>query len=94
MDFVAVGVPVVTGPAQGWNFWPLVAVPLAMLIAFRWLHLPPRIWLVVVMVLAGLASADAVSAWGVAPVSIVVVSLALGASLALRSLHRDDPPTV
>lgn len=94
MDVVAVGVPVLTGPAEGWNFWPVVGIPLAMFIAFRWFKLPPRIWVILAAILTGLVAADAVSAWGILPVVIGASCLVGIGSMALGRLHRTHPPTV
>ncbi|MDH4112623.1 MAG: hypothetical protein OEV60_08090 [Actinomycetota bacterium] len=93
MDPLGVGVPVLTGPAEGWNFWPFLGIPIALLIAFRFLHLPRRVWVVVVVVLVGLASADAISAWGVVPAVGVAACLVAVVALIAR-LRRSDPPIV
>jgi hypothetical protein len=89
MDVLGVGVPVLTGPAEGWNFWPVVGIPLALVVALRWLKLPRTGWVLVGAILAGLLVADAVAWWGVVPAATVaVVGVAL-AAVGLRSLrHR------
>ena len=94
MDLTAVGVPVVTGLAEGWNFWPLIGVPIALLFAFRWLKLPRTIWFAVAAVLIGLLTADAVTAWGVVPVVGVGACVATTSAFALGRLRRRHPPTV
>ena len=94
MDLTAVGVPVVTGPAQGWNFWPLIGIPLALFVAFRWLRLPRRTWVALTAVLAGLLIADAVAAWGVLPVAGGATLVVAGWAIAVGRLRRRHPPTV
>ena len=94
MDLSAVGVPVVTGPAQGWNFWPLLGIPLALFVAFRWLRLPRRAWVVLAAVLAGLLLADAVAAWGVLPVVGGTTLVVAGSTIVVGRLRRRHPPTV
>lgn len=94
MDLSAVGVPVVTGPAEGWNFWPLIGVPVALLFAFRWLKLPRSIWFAIAAVLIGLLTADAIAAWGVVPVVGVGACVAAASSIGLGRLRRRHPPTV
>jgi hypothetical protein len=94
MDLAAVGVPVVTGPAEGWNFWPLIGIPAAMLFAFRWLKLPRTIWVATAAVLVGLLTADAIAAWGVLPVVGVCAGMAAGSSIAVGRSRRRHPPTV
>ena len=95
MDPLAVGVPVLTGPAQGWNFWPFIGIPVALLIAFYWLRSAPegvgRVsrdprWVC--------SSADAVSAWGVLPVAGGTAVIVAASALALGRLRRRHPPTV
>jgi hypothetical protein len=93
MDLTAVGVPV-TDAAEGWNFWPLVGIPVALFLAFRWLHLPRTIWVGVAAIVVGLLSADAVAAWGVVPVAGVGACLTAAASFALGRLRGGHPPTV
>ncbi|MGZ5345937.1 MAG: hypothetical protein ACXWF5_14755 [Actinomycetota bacterium] len=84
MDVLGVGVPVVTGPAQGWNFWPILGIPLALLVALRWLRLRASAWVVIGSILVGLLAADAVAWWGVVPaaalaaVAIVIAAIAIG----------------
>jgi hypothetical protein len=90
---IAVGVPVLTGPAQGWNFWPFIGIPIALLVAFRWLGLPRKIWVAVIVVLAGLASADAISAWGVLPALGVAACLVAATAIVVR-VRRTGPPAV
>jgi uncharacterized membrane protein len=94
MDLTAVGVPVVTGPAQGWNFWPLIGIPLALLVAFRWLRLPRRAGVALTAILVGLLIADAVAAWGVLPVAAGTAALVTGSAIAVGRLRRRHPPTV
>ncbi len=94
MNLWAVGVPVITGPAEGWNFWPLIGIPVALLIAFRWLMLPRTIWVAMAAVLVGLLTADAVAAWGVVFVVGMSACLAIGSSIVLRRLRPGHPPTV
>jgi hypothetical protein len=94
MDLTAVGVPVVTGPAQGWNFWPLVGIPLALFVAFHWLRLPRRAGVALTAVLGGLLVADAVAAWGVLPVAGGTTLVVAGSAIALGRLRRRHPPTV
>ena len=94
MELTAVGVPVVTGPAQGWNFWPLIGVPLALFVAFRWLRLPRRAGVALTAVLGGLLVADAVAAWGVLPVAGGATLVVAGSAIALGRLRRRHPPTV
>ena len=77
MDVLSVGVPVVTGPAEGWNFWPILGIPLALLVSLRWLRLRASVWVVVGSILVGLLMADAVTWWGVVP----AIALAAGAIL-------------
>jgi hypothetical protein len=91
---LAVGVPVLTGPAQGWNFWPVLAIPIALLVAYRWLDLPRSGWVVVGAILAGLLAADAVSSWGVVPAVVLASLFAAAATLALRRSRRGRPPAV
>jgi len=84
MDVLGVGVPVVTGPAQGWNFWPIIGIPLTLLVALRWLRLRPSAWVVAGSILVGLLVADAVAWWGVVPTAalataaIVIATVGLG----------------
>jgi hypothetical protein len=94
MDALGVGVPVLTGPPAGWNFWPLLGIPLAWFVAFRWLRLPLRLGIAIAVTLLGLLTADAVSGWGVIPAG-VAVALIIGAT-AVGSLRarRDRPPDV
>lgn len=94
MILLAVGVPVLTGPAQGWNFWPFLGIPIALLIAFRWFGLPRRIWVVLAAIVVGLASADAVSAWGILPVVVGTACLVGVGTMALGRLRRRHPPIV
>lgn len=94
MDPLAVGVPVLTGPAQGWNFWPFIGIPVALLIAFYWLHLPRRVWVALLAILGGLLVADAVAAWGVLPVAGGTTVIVAGSAIALGRLRRRHPPTV
>ena len=94
MDLTAVGVPVVTGPAQGWNFWPLIGIPLALFVAFRWLRLPRKAWVAVAAVLGGLLVADAVAAWGVLPVAGGTTLVVAGSAFVVGRLRRRHPPTV
>ena len=94
MDLSAVGVPVVTGPAEGWNFWPLIGIPVALLLSFRWLKLPRSIWVAMAAVLVGLLTADAVAAWGVVYVVGLCACLAIGSSIVLRRLRPGHPPSV
>ncbi len=94
MDLSAVGVPVVTGPAGGWNFWPLIGIPFALFFTFHWLKLPCTIWVAIAAVLIGLLTADAIGAWGVVPVAAVCACAATGSSIALGRLRRGHPPTV
>lgn len=94
MDPFAVGVPVLTGPAQGWNFWPFIGIPLALFVAFSWLQLPRRAWVASLAILAGLLSADAVAAWGVLPVIGGATLVVAGSAIALSRLRRRHPPTV
>jgi hypothetical protein len=94
MDLTAVGVPVVTGPAQGWNFWPLIGIPLALFVAFRWLRLPRRTGVAVTAVLGGLLIADAIAAWGVLPVAGGTTLVVAGSATAVGRLRRRHPPTV
>jgi len=91
---LAVGVPVLTGPAQGWNFWPVLGIPIALLIAFRWLALPRTAWVVVGATLVGLLAADAVSSWGVVPAAVVASLFVAAATLTLRRSRRGRPPAV
>jgi hypothetical protein len=93
MDLCAVGVPV-RDVAEGWNFWPVVGIPAALLVAFRWLRLPRTIWVAAAAIVVGLLSADAVRAWGVVPVAGVSACLAAAASFALGRLRGGHPPTV
>ena len=94
MDLTAVGVPVVTGPAQGWNFWPLIGIPLALFVAFRWLRLPRRAGVALTAVLGGLLIADAVAAWGVLPVAAGTTLVVAGSAIAVGRLRRRHPPAV
>ena len=94
MDITAVGVPVLTGPAQGWNFWPLIGIPVTLFVAFRWLRLPRGTWVTLSAVLAGLLIADAVAAWGVLPVAGGTTLMAAGSAIAVGRLRRRHPPTV
>jgi len=94
MRIVSVGVPVVMGPPGGWNFWPLLSVPLALLIAFRWLAFPLRFWIALVAALVGLACADAIAAWGVLPVAAGMACLVVYGKVALGRRPRDPPPPV
>ena len=88
VDIVAVGVPVLIGPAQGWNFWPLVGIPVALVVAFRWLRLPRRLWVLIGTVVTGLLAADAVSTWGVMPV-VAATAASVGAiAVILRRLRH------
>lgn len=93
MDLTAVGVPVVTGPAEGWNFWPLIGIPLALLFAFRWLKLRPTIWIAIAAILVGLLTADFIRTWGVLPVGAMGACLAAGSSIVLGRLRRGHPPS-
>jgi hypothetical protein len=94
MSALAVGVPVLTGPAQGWNFWPLVGVPIVMVIAFGWWRLGATALAVTATLLIGLISADAIRAWGVLPVVLGVACLAAVGSTVRRRGCGSDPPTV
>ena len=94
MDVLAVGVPVVTGPSAGWNFWPLIGIPLVLLVAFRWLELPQRAGVAMAAILAGLLAADAISRWGVIPVLAAALSLAGILAIVLRRIRENRPPTV
>ena len=94
MDLSAVGVPVMTGPGQGWNFWPIVGIPIALLVAYRWLRLPRTVVVAIGAILAGLLTADAISAWGVLPVLGAGACLTIGAAVAVRRARRGHPPTV
>ncbi len=94
MDISAVGVPVLTGPPQGWNFWPFISIPVAYLVAFRWCRLPRTVWTLIAAVLIGLLIADAISAWGVVPVASVTTVVGAGLAIALGRLRRRHPPTV
>jgi hypothetical protein len=93
MDLTAVGVPV-TDVAEGWNFWPLIGVPVALLVAFRWLRLPRSASVAIGAVLAGVLTADAIGAWGVVPVAAALAIATIGASIVLGRLRREHPPTV
>ncbi|HEY6566850.1 MAG TPA: hypothetical protein VI341_04950 [Actinomycetota bacterium] len=94
MIILAVGVPVLTGPADGWNFWPLVGIPLAMVIAVRWWHLEVTAQVMITAILVGLVSADAIAAWGVLPVVLGVTCLTVIGSIPARQGRRNEPPTV
>jgi hypothetical protein len=94
MRIVSVGVPVVTDPAGGWNFWPLLTVPFTLHIAIRWLRFPLRLWVAVASLLVGLAGADAIGAWGVLPVATGAASVVAIWSMVLGQRHRDHPPPV
>jgi hypothetical protein len=94
MRMLSVGVPVLTGPAGGWNFWPLLGIPLALLLAFRWLRVRRYAWIAVIAVLAGLAWADAISAWGVLPVTAGSACIAAVATVLRRGRRPSRPPTV
>ena len=94
MRIVSVGVPVVTDLAGGWSFWPLLTVPLALLVAIRWLRFPLRLWVAVASLLVGLACADAIGAWGVLPVAAGTVSVVAIWSMVLGQRRRDHPPPV
>jgi hypothetical protein len=94
MITLAVGVPVLTGPAEGWNFWPLVGIPLAMVVAFRWWHLDVTVPVVIAAILVGLLSADAIAAWGVLPVVLGCSCLTVIGSILLGQVRRREPPTV
>ncbi len=91
---MAVGVPVLTGPAQGWNFWPLIGIPVSFFVAFGWLRLPRRAWVAVAAILAGLLIADAVAAWGVVPVAGGITLVVAGWAVTVGRLRRRHPPTV
>ncbi len=84
MDVLSVGVPVVTGPAQGWNFWPILGIPLALLVSLRWLRLRASVWVVVGSILVGLLLADAVAWWGVVPAIALAAVAILVAAIARR----------
>ncbi|HWC70512.1 MAG TPA: hypothetical protein VG993_05040 [Actinomycetota bacterium] len=88
MELLAVGVPVVTGPAQGWNFWPIIGIPLALLVTLRWLRLPRTASVVVAAILAGLLTADAVAWWGVVPAAAVVAVATVLVAVGLRAARR------
>jgi hypothetical protein len=94
MDALSVGVPVLSGPAAGWNFWPVVGIPLAWLLVFGWLRVPLRPGIAIGVTVVGLLSADAVSTWGVAPVVIGVSLLLAAITIALRHARRTRPPNV
>jgi hypothetical protein len=94
MNLTAVGVPVVTGPAEGWNFWPLIGIPLALFLAFRWLKLRRTTWIAIAAILVGLLTADMIRTWGVLPVGAMGVGLAAGWSIAIGRSRRGRPPTV
>lgn len=94
MDLTAVGVPVVTGPAEGWNFWPLIGIPLALIVAFRWFKLRRTAPIAIGAALIGLLTADSIRTWGVLPVGVTAACLATGSSIALGRLRRGHPPTV
>ena len=94
MDLMAVGVPVLTGPAQGWNFWPLIGIPVSLFVAFGWLRLPRRAWVAVAAILAGLLIADAVAAWGAVPVAGGITLVVAGSAVTVGRLRRTYPPTV
>jgi hypothetical protein len=94
VDVLSVGVPVLTDPSRGWNFWPFVGIPVALFVAFRCLRLQRRASIAAVATMAGLASADAVSAWGVMPVLVAGACLVVVAAIALRGWRRTDPPKV
>ena len=93
MGLIAVGVPV-TDVAEGWNFWPLLGVPIALFVAFRLWRLPRSLSVAIVAVLAGLLTADAIGAWGVVPVAAVGTAAVLVSSIAVGRLRRRHPPTV
>lgn len=88
---MSVGVPVMTDPSGGWSFWPLLSIPLAMLVAFRWLAIARRWWVALIMIVLGLAAADAISAWGVLPVAAGTAGFAAIASMAVGRRGRRPP---
>lgn len=88
MEVLGVGVPVLTGPAQGWNFWPILGIPLALLIALRWLHLPRSAFVIGGAILVGLLVADAVAWWGVVPTAAVASLAILAVAIGLRRARR------
>jgi len=92
MHIVSVGVPVMTDPTGGWSFWPLLSIPLALLIAFRWLAFARRWWIALIAIVLGLASADAISAWGVLPVAVATAGFVAIGSMAVGRRHRRPPP--
>jgi hypothetical protein len=94
MRLLSVGVPVLTGPAEGWDFWPLIGVPLALLLVFRWLRLGRRVWIAVIAIVLGLAWADAISAWGILPVTAGSACIAAVATFIRRGRRPSRPPTV
>ena len=83
-----------TGPAGGWNFWPLVGIPLALVLVFGWLRLPRHLWIAIVATVTGLAWADGVAAWGVVPVAAWTASIAAIATIVRRRRGVSRPPTV
>lgn len=88
MEVLGVGVPVLTGPAQGWNFWPILGIPLALLVALRWLRLPLSAFVIGGAVLIGLLVADAVAWWGVVPTAGVAALAVLAVAIGLRRARR------
>lgn len=94
MEPLGVGVPVLTGPAAGWNFWPVLGIPLAWLVAFRWLRVPLRLWTAIAVTVLGLLSADAIATWGVIPAGAVVALVLAAAAVGLRLARRTRPPNV
>ena len=88
MEVFGVGVPVLTGPAQGWNFWPILGIPLALLVALRWLRLPRSAFVIGGAVLIGLLVADAVAWWGVVPTAAVAAVAVLAVAIGLRGARR------
>jgi hypothetical protein len=94
VDSLGVGVPVITGPPAGWNFWPVLGIPLAWIVAFRWLRLPRTLWTAIAVTVLGLLTADAVAAWGVIPAGASVALVLAATAVGLRLARRSHPPNV
>lgn len=95
MRMIAVGVPGWPAPSTRWDWWPLVGIVFALLIAGRALHLRLRAPVLVASVAVGPLFATLVHAWGAVPVLGIAILVGVAMPGARRRPHpRGSPPTV
>ncbi len=94
MSEIAVGVPVLSAPSMDWNWWPVLGIPLILIITLRWFGFPRRLGVVIGGVVAGLVFADAVASWGVIPGLMTLAGMLAAALLTRGALRRVGNPQV